>query len=78
MKARQKAWKGNNMQTIKLGSAANVSLKVLGDAINVFSEKTGHNPIVYPDNSGGTCKLVTTDSRFADFFEDVMLAEQAV
>lgn len=66
------------MQPIELGSAAMIPLKTLGDAVKVFSEKTGHDPIVHVDNSGGICRLVTDSESFADFFEDVTLAEQAV
>lgn len=70
--------KGNNMQPIELGNAAKITLNLLGDALEVFAQMTGHEAIVHPQNEGGNCTLVTSSQPFADFFQDVVSGEQAV
>ena len=77
-KVRQKSMeRKKNMQTIELGNANTIPLLLLEESHRVHSELTGHDVIVYPENKGGECKLVTTCPQFADYFGAVMLAEQA-
>lgn len=65
------------MQTIELGNAQTLPITLVGDAYKAYVDASGEEPTIIPRNTQGQCVIVTDSSEFANYFEDVILAQQA-